>query len=98
MCGILTLPSSPPAPSAYSFRQAKRASQRLFRSCSRWSGARRALAVEVGTERVLGNREAFDRLKALGGYGQPRPAADDRTTTMAAMQVADLMSPRSDGS
>jgi len=46
----------------------------------------------------LVNREAFDRLKALGRYGQPRPAADDRTTTMAAMQVADLMSPRSDGS
>jgi membrane glycosyltransferase len=39
---------------------------------------------------LLGNREAFDRLKALGKHGQShRPAAYNRTTTMPAMQVAE---------
>jgi hypothetical protein len=47
---------------------------------------------------LLSNREAFDRLKALG-HGQPnRPHADDRTTTMPAMHVADLTSRLSDDS
>jgi hypothetical protein len=48
---------------------------------------------------VLGNREAFDRLKALGRHEQPhRGAPDDRRTMMAGMQVAELTSPLSDGS
>ena len=48
---------------------------------------------------LLSNREAFDRLKALRRHGQPnRPHADDRTTTMPAMHVADLTSRLSDDS
>ena len=39
---------------------------------------------------LLGNREAFDRLKALRRHGQPnRSRADDRMTTMPAIHVAD---------
>jgi membrane glycosyltransferase len=42
---------------------------------------------------LLGNREAFDRLKALRRHGQPnRSRADDRMTTMPAIHVADLTS------
>ena len=42
---------------------------------------------------LLGNREAFDRLKALRRHGQPnRSRADDRMTTMPAIHVTDLTS------